>query len=261
MDLATVIGLIMASVLVLAAILLGGGGLMPFIDVASIMIVFGGSIAATLVNFPMKTCFGLVKVTKNCFMSKLPLPIEVIIRFKDLSQIARKDGIVALEEKLDEVDDVFLSRGLEMVIGGSSQEELRQVMELELNYIDERHRLGKKVLDSIAAAAPAFGMIGTLIGLIQMLRNLDDPSKIGGGMSVALLTTLYGAMVANMFCIPLAGKLEDRNAEEQMIRDLMISGLCLLSEGQSPRVMEEHLSAFLSAGSRPAEDEPEKQAA
>lgn len=260
MDLATIIGLIMATVLVLSAILLGGGGLMPFIDVASIMIVIGGSIAATLINFPLKTCFGLVGVIKNCFLVKLPSPLEVISQFKELTQIARKDGIVALEEKLDGIKDTFMSRGLEMVIGGSAKEEIQKVMELEMNYIDERHRSGKKILDSIAAAAPAFGMIGTLIGLIQMLRSLDDPSKIGGGMSVALLTTLYGAMVANMFCIPLAGQLEQRNNQEQMTRDLMITGLCLLSEGQSPRVMEEHLSAFLSAGSRPVAEDV-KQAA
>lgn len=260
MDLATIIGLIMATVLVLSAILLGGGGLMPFIDVASVMIVIGGSIAATLINYPLKTCFGLVSVVKNCFLSKLPSPLEVIVQFKELTQIARKDGIVALEEKLDGISDKFMTRGLEMVIGGSAKEEIQKVMEVEMNYIDERHRMGKKVLDSIAAAAPAFGMIGTLIGLIQMLRSLDDPSKIGGGMSVALLTTLYGAMVANMFCIPLAGQLGERNDQEQMIRDLMMTGLCLLSEGQSPRVMEEHLSAFLAAGARPVPEEV-KQAA
>jgi chemotaxis protein MotA len=260
MDLATIIGLIMASVLVLSAILLGGGGLMPFIDTASVMIVIGGSIAATLINYPLKTCLGLVKVTKNCFLSKLPTPIEVIIQFKDLTQIARKDGIVALEERLEDIDDTFMMRGLDMVIGGSPKEEICKVMELELNYIDDRHRMGKKVLDSIAAAAPAFGMIGTLIGLIQMLRTLDDPSKIGGGMSVALLTTLYGAMIANMFCIPLAGKLGDRNDQEQMIRNLMITAMGLLSEGQSPRVMEEHLSAFLAAGARPEQDESKEAA-
>jgi len=248
MDFATILGLIAGTALLLGAILFGGGGgLMPFVNVPSVMIVIGGSIAVTFINYPMETCFGLMKVVKNCFTSKLPIPAQVIEQFKNFTQIARKDGIVALESNLDEVSDEFLLRGLEMVIGGSARDEIQSVMELELSYIDERHVSGKKIIDSVAAAAPAFGMIGTLIGLIQMLRTLDDPSKIGAGMSVALLTTLYGAIVANMFCIPLAGKLADRNEQEQMIRSLMITGLGLLSEGQSPRVMEEHLSAYLSS--------------
>ena len=255
MDLATVIGLILAIGLVLGAIVLGGGGLMPFIDAPSMMIVIGGSFAATLINFPLKTVIGVINVVKNCFFLKLPTPLEVIERFKALTQVARKDGIVALEGQLEEIDDPFMKRGLEMVIGGSTKEEIQNVMEIEVAYIEERHKVGKKVVDSVAAAAPAFGMIGTLIGLIQMLRTLDDPSKIGGGMSVALLTTLYGAMTANMFCIPLAGKLENRNTVETMVRELMVLGLVLLSEGQSPRVMEEHLSAFLSPSARPVEQE------
>ena len=252
-DFATIIGLVAGTVLLLGAIVIDGdgsiniGSMLPFVNVPSIMIVVGGSVAVTFINYPMRTCFGLMKVIKNCFLSKLPDPGEVIEQFKTFTQIARKDGIVALESNLVEVDDEFLLRGLEMVIGGSARDEIQSVMELELNYIDERHISGKKIIDSLAAAAPAFGMIGTLIGLIQMLRTLDDPSKIGAGMSVALLTTLYGAIIANMFCIPLAGKLGDRNESEQMIRSLMITGLGLLSEGQSPRVMEEHLSAYLSS--------------
>lgn len=255
MDLATIVGLLLGIVLVIASIIIGGGGLMPFVDMPSVLIVFGGSLSATLINFPLKTCIGVLGVVKNCFFVKLPSPAQVVARFQEFSQISRKDGILALEGKLEEVHDPFLKRGLEMVIGGTSKEDIRSVMETEISYIEERHKVGKKVVDSIAAAAPAFGMIGTLIGLVQMLRALDDPSKIGGGMATALLTTLYGAVVANMFCIPLGGKLDNRNFQETTIRELMLAGLILLSEGQSPRTIEEHLAAFISASARPVADD------
>jgi chemotaxis protein MotA len=134
------------------------------------------------------------------------------------------------------------------------------VLETEVSYIRERHSIGKKIIDNLGAAAPAFGMIGTLIGLVQMLRTLDDPSKIGGGMAIALLTTLYGAIVANLFCIPLAGKLENRSKDEGMIRELMVVGLVSLAEGQAPRTIQERLVAFLSPSKRPSE-ESEKVAA
>lgn len=167
--------------------------------------------------------------------------------------VVRKDGILALEERLEAVDDKFLKRGTEMVIGGTSKEEIQETLEIELLYIEQRHQTGKKIVDAIAAAAPAFGMIGTLIGLVQMLRNLDDPSQIGIGMATALLTTLYGALIANMFCLPLAGKLETRNQEEVLIRELMIVGLLGLVDGQTPRNLQDKLIAFVSPSSRESE--------
>ena len=145
-------------------------------------------------------------------------------------------------------------RGLEMVIGGTAKEDLQSVMETEISYVEERHKVGKKIIDMIGAAAPAFGMIGTLVGLVQMLGTLDDPSKIGGGMAVALLTTLYGAVVANLFCIPLASKLEARSKEEILIRELMLVGLLCLIEGQTPRALQERLIAFLSPKDRPRDE-------
>ncbi len=137
---------------------------------------------------------------------------------------------------------------------GTSKEEIQAVLETEISYVEERHKMGKKIIDALGAAAPAFGMVGTLIGLVQMLRTLDDPSKIGGGMATALLTTLYGAVIANLFCIPLAGKLEARSKEEIMIRELTLAGLLSLVEGQAPRAIHGRLVAFLSAGSRLSEE-------
>lgn len=260
MDIATIIGLILGMILVVGSILIGGGGLGPFFNVPSIMIVIGGSIAALLINFPLKKVVGVFGVVKNCFLVKLPTPREVIEQFKELATITRRDGLLALEERLEEVSDAFMSRGLEMVMSGTSKEEIQEVLETEVSCVEERHKTGKKIIDAMAAAAPAFGMVGTLIGLVQMLRTLDDPSQIGGGMATALLTTLYGAIIANLFCIPLAGKLEARSKEEVMIRELMLSGLIALVEGQAPRSVEEKLLAFLSSSER-NDSQPKSEAA
>jgi chemotaxis protein MotA len=250
MDIATIIGLVLGLALVLGSIAIGGE-FTPFIDVPSVMITVGGSFAALLINFPLRNVIGVFSVVKKCFTVALPSTGEVIEQFKGFATTARRDGLLALESSLEAVDDKFLRRGLEMVIGGSSREDLVSILETEISYIEQRHLTGKKIIDATAAAAPAFGMIGTLIGLVQMLRTLDDPSKIGGGMATALLTTLYGAVIANLMCIPLAGKLETRSQEEVMIRELMLSGLSCLVEGHPPRVIEERLQAFLSPSNRP----------
>ncbi len=254
MDIATVIGLILGIVLVIGSIAMGGGGLGPFVNIPSLMITVGGSFAALLINFPIGKVLGMFSVVKNCFTVKLPSPATVITQFRDLATVARRDGLLALESQIEEINDPFMVRGLEMVISGTSKEDIQTLLETEVSYVEERHKTGKKILDALAAAAPAFGMIGTLIGLIQMLRTLDDPSQIGGGMATALLTTLYGAMVANMFCIPLAGKLENRSREEVLIRELTIVGLVSLVEGQAPRTVQERLVAFLSPNDRPEEE-------
>ena len=245
MDKATLIGLILGIVLVVGSIMLGGE-LTPFFDVPSLMITVGGSIAATLINFPMAKVLTVFGVVRKCFMVSLPSPQEVIEQFKGFATISRREGLLALESQVETIKDTFLKRGMEQVVGGSTKEELMSSLETEISFIEQRHQTGKKIVDGIAAAAPAFGMIGTLIGLVQMLRSLDDPSQIGGGMAVALLTTLYGAVIANMFCIPLAGKLESRSQEELMIRQLMLSGLTSLVEGNAPRALEQRLLAYVS---------------
>ncbi|GAB5440166.1 MAG: MotA/TolQ/ExbB proton channel family protein [Fuerstiella sp.] len=245
MDISTVIGLVLAIGLVVGSILLGGG-LGDFIDVPSLMITVGGSFAAVLINFQLPVALGAMNVIKKCFLSKMPTPAEVIEQFRGFATTARRDGLLALEGELENVDDDFLKRGLEQVVGGASKEDLQTALTVELDAIDSRHATGKKIVDAVGAAAPAFGMIGTLIGLVQMLKSLDDPSQIGGGMAVALLTTLYGAVIANMFCGPLGGKLEQRNNEELMIRELMIAGMVSLVEGQAPRAVEERLLLYLS---------------
>ena len=251
MDIATIIGLTAGFGLIFASIAMGGGsGLSAFIDVPSLMITVGGSFAALLINFPLKVCLSSLSVIKKCFLSKIPEPAEVIEKFKELAVIVRKDGMLALEQQLDAIDDEFMKRGLETVIGGGEIEQIRSALETEVSAIEARHSIGKKIVESTGAAAPAFGMIGTLVGLVQMLQSLDDPSKIGGGMATALLTTLYGAIIANVACIPLAGKLEIRSQSEVACRELMITGVIALAQGMAPRAMEDHLVAYLSPKSR-----------
>jgi len=245
MDIATIIGLLLGTGLVVGSIAIGGGGLGPFFNIPSLMITIGGAFAAILINFPLKNVLGAMGVIKNCFLHSLPSPTDVINQFKEYSGIVRKEGILALEEKMENIEDPFLKRGLEMVIAGTSREEIQQLLEIEVAGIEQRHASGKKIVDATAAAAPAFGMIGTLIGLVQMLRSLDDPSQIGVGMATALLTTLYGALVANLFCIPLAGKLETRSAEEVNICELTIAGLVSLVDGQTPRIIEERMQSYI----------------
>lgn len=258
MDIATIIGLILGVGLVVGSIFLGGGGLMPFVNVPSLMITVGGSFAALLINFPLKAVLGVFSVVMKCFLVKLPTTDELIAQFREFAAIARRDGLLSLEGQVEEVSDSFLKRGLEMVVSGTSKEDLTLVLETEVTYIEQRHQSGKKIIEATAAAAPAFGMIGTLIGLVQMLRSLDDPSQIGVGMATALLTTFYGAVIANLFCLPLAGKLEARSQEEVMIRELMITGLVSLTEGLPPTGVQDRLVAFVSPKARPTD---EKQAA
>ena len=255
MDIATLIGLLLGVGLILASIAMGGGGLGPFINIPSFMIVVGGAFSALLINFPLGNVIGFVGVVKNCFLTKISSSSEVIKKFEELAAVARKDGLLAIESSLDSIDDDFMKRGLEMVIGGTEKAEVQNMLETEIGYVAGRHTSGKQIVDALGAAAPAFGMIGTLIGLVQMLGTLDDPSKIGGGMATALLTTLYGAVVANLFCIPLAGKLEQRNNQELMIRELIMMGVLSLLDGQTPRVVQERLVAFLPPKEREAQTE------
>ncbi len=255
MDIGTIIGFVLGFGFISAAIMLHGS-LTDFIDIPGAMVAFGGSTSALFIMFPIKKVVGVGGVVKNCFFFKLPNPKEEIARLTDLATVARRDGLLALEKRVPELNDPFLKRGLEMVIDGTPKERIEEVLNIELQYIQERHTTGKKIFDQLGASLPAFGMVGTLIGLIQMLHELDDPTKIGAGMAVAMVTTFYGAFVANLIYLPLAGKLETRNKEETLIRELMIQGLAALVEGEAPRAIETKLKAFLAPKAREGESQP-----
>lgn len=245
MDLTTVIGTVLVLVLLLWSLTSGGTPLSLFIDVPSLVMVAGGTIAVTMMSFRINDLKGLVSVLLRTYLFKLPSPGEEIERVISYANLARKEGLLALEAKLEEVDDKFFAKGVQLVIDGFGAETVRDIMDLELQWQNQRHAGGKKMLDAMGSMAPAFGMIGTLVGLVKMLANLSDPSSIGAGMAVALLTTFYGAVLANAIFIPLSGKLDIRAKEEMLLRELMIEGIVAIQSGEKPQLIKEKLKGFL----------------
>ena len=252
MDINTVIGTLLAFVLVLVAMAVGPGGVGIFIHIPSMTIVLGGTLAVTMMAFPLNELKPLVKVMMVTAMRKQSTPTEEIERIVSYANLARKEGLLALETKLQNVDDAFFAKGIQLVIDGFGADTVRDIMELEAEWEKQRHETGRKILDQMGAFSPAFGMIGTLVGLVQMLQDLSDPSSIGVGMATALLTTLYGAMAANMVFIPLAGKLEQVAKQEALLRNLMVEGIVAIQSGEKPQLIKEKLKGFLAPSARTA---------
>ena len=244
MDIATVVGIISAFGLVLVAIFMGGG-LGLFIDVPSMMIVIGGTLGATMINYPLREIFGVFKVVKNAFFTSNIASKELIRMFVDFANKSRKEGILTLESEVRILKEEFLKKGLELSIDGIEPNEIKEILETEIDFIRSRHSLGAEIFITMGSFAPAMGMIGTLIGLIQMLQSMDDPGKIGPAMAVALITTFYGALLANIICLPIAGKLRTRSKEEMLSKEMMIQGIISLSNGDNPRILEQKLKAFV----------------
>ena len=249
MDISTVFGMLLALGLLYWSMALGGD-MSLFVDMPSIYMVVGGTIGTTFVMFRGSDLKQLGRVLMRSVMFKLPSPGEEIERIISYANMARREGLLALEAKLQDVNDRFFAKGVQLVIDGFSADTVREIMDLELNWIHARHSLGKKMLESMAGMAPAFGMIGTLVGLVQMLANLSDPSSIGSGMAVALLTTFYGAVIANVLCLPLAAKLDVRAKQEGLLRELMIEGLVAIQSGEKPQLIKEKLKGFLPPAER-----------
>mgnify|MGYP003122741395 CR=1 FL=1 len=247
MDLATLIGLIGAIGIVLAAILSGGSALV-FVNIPSMLIVLGGTFMVVMIKFSIKQFFGAFKVALRAFFYKTDKPEELISQIVDLAQVARKEGMLALEGQ--EIDNEFLNQGIQMLIDGTDASVISTVMKKEATETIERHKWGAS-----GDVAPAMGMIGTLIGLVQMLSAMDDPKSIGPAMAVALLTTLYGAMFANMVAMPIADKLSLRKAEEGRIKAICIDGVLAIQQGQNPRIIEAMLKAYLEPKKRQTEEE------
>jgi chemotaxis protein MotA len=247
MDLATIGGIGIGFFVLILGIVIAGGvtGLFGFISVASVFITLGGSFAAIMVSNTMARTFGLMKVAMNAVRIR---PLEagrIISMIVTFSEKARREGLLALEDDLDELEDEFLRKGIQLVVDGTDPEIIRNIMETELNNMQTRHQQGIKIFEDWGIFAPAFGMIGTLIGLILMLANIEDKSAIGPGMSTALITTLYGAVVANLVFIPIANKLTYVNDQEILTREIMIEGTLSIQSGDNPRIVKEKLISFL----------------
>ena len=246
LDLSTIFGLIAGVCLLAIGILITpGADMMLFVSPASAFITIGGSICAVFVTFPIGDLKSVGGVLKMAFKYEKATPNVLIKDFRRYADIARRDGILALENVTQEVRDPFMIRGIQLAVDGTDPEVIQSMMLTELDYIHDRHLRGIKIMKQLAVYAPAFGMIGTLIGLVIMLANLEDPSMIGPSMAVAMITTLYGAIVTNLFATPIAEKLGVRNNEERLIKELMIKGVMSIQSGDNPRIVEQKLKIFL----------------
>ena len=247
MDLATVIGLISGTALILASILLGGSALV-FINIPSVLIVGGGTIAATLIKFKLSDVIGSISVAMKAFLVKLDPPEMIIQEMVSYTRIAKKEGLIALEKETP--SDPFAAKAMRYLSDGYDEGLIEDMLNKDIRLTLQRHTVGQNVFKGMGDAAPAFGMIGTLIGLVQMLSSMSDPSSIGPSMAVALLTTLYGAVIANLVCLPLADKLTLRSEQEETNRSIVLEAAIGISRGVAPMVLEESLKIFLSPKER-----------
>lgn len=249
MDIATIIGILLGLVCIIGAIVVGAGAKM-FLNVPSLVLTIGGMLCATLIHFSLSQFLGIFSIIKKTIVSKLPPQSDLIQKMVNFAAINRRDGALALETEIRKLDDHFFAKGLQMLVDGQDEESVRDHLSLEIENLQERHSTGKKILEFMGAAAPAFGMIGTLIGLIQMLADLQDPNKLGVGMATALITTFYGAFAANLIFIPLAGKLGIYSKAETTSMEMISVGICAIAQGENPMVVREKMQAFISRGSR-----------
>ena len=249
MDIASLVGIILCIVLVFISIVTGDKGIpasIDFLDFKSALITFGGAFSCVLMSYSLSDYIAGLKSISLIFKVPQVNTPDVIRKIIELSNVARKEGLLSLEEASAELDDPFLKKGVLLIVDGTDPELVRGIMETELTSVDNRHRKKIAFWEDLGAMGPAWGMIGTLVGLINMLQQMDDPSSIGPSMAIALITTLYGSMLANWICIPTAGKLKANNEEEMTVKEIMIEGLLSIQAGENPRVIEEKLKSFLT---------------
>jgi chemotaxis protein MotA len=259
-DTSTLIGLALAVGMVGMGMVLATGGdigllIALFINQPSSMaITVGGSIGGTLMSFPMSKIKTITKVFARGFSNEAKLTAyqELIEELVEYATEARRNGVLALDAKTEEIEDPFIKNGIQLAVDGSAPEQIEDIMSLELDYLQQRHEDNQGMILKWAELAPAFGMIGTLIGLIAMLANLSNPDTIGPSMAIALITTMYGSMVANMFCIPIAGKLQQRTKQEVMRKEMIISAILAIQNGDNPKIVQQKLLTYVTQDIREA---------
>lgn len=244
MDITTILGLVLGTGFIVWSILLGGQ-LIWYFDAPSVVVVVGGMISGFLVGFPLKEVLTLGKVFGKTLKNNEFDIDQIITKIIELANVARREGLLALEEAVSEIKDDFLQKGVMLIVDGTDPELVKNILETEIENLSARHGKSKSMMDMMGSLGPAFGMIGTLIGLVAMLQNLSDPSSIGPAMAVALITTFYGSILANLIFIPMANKLALKSNEEVLIRSVMIEGLLSIQAGENPRIIEEKLKVFL----------------
>lgn len=257
MDIATIVGILGAFGIVASAMILGGS-ILVFVNVPSMLIVFLGSFMVVMMKFNMGQFFAAFGIAIKAFVFKMESPKELITSALELATAARKNGLLALESM--EINNAFMKQGVQYLVDGLDADTVKSTLLKEKNQAIERHEIGQAIFKAIGDVGPAMGMIGTLIGLVQMLATMDDPKTIGPSMAVALLTTLYGAMLANMIAMPIADKLALRSKEEELAKSLMIDAIMGIQAGQNPRVIEELLKTYLPGSKRTEDDEVGQEA-
>nr|WP_240195060.1 MotA/TolQ/ExbB proton channel family protein [Desulfobulbus rhabdoformis] len=230
--------------------ILMGGPLTIFIDPPSIAVVFGGTLGVSLINFPLADVLGMIAIFKKTVLIKEQDTNKLIAQMLEFANKARKGGILSLQDQIDSIEDQFMVKALQMAVDGQEPAELKAMLLNEIDNIAARHNNGASILDTMGAISPAMGMVGTLIGLVQMLQNMDDPAAIGPAMAVALLTTFYGAVLANIIFIPMAGKLKTRSKVEILQKTVITEGMESILSGENPRIMEQRLHAYLAPKKR-----------
>lgn len=258
-DILTPIGVFLGITVLLLAVFSNSGpsGLIFFIQIASILIVLGGLIAALIITFSLPDLKMVPKVLKESVQT-VDHDLEGLIQtFVDLSGKARREGLLALEVGLEDVRDPFIKKGVLLAVDGIEPDVIKDIMMAEVVAMEERHRKGRAIIEKAGEYAPAWGMIGTLIGLVIMLQNLNDPSTLGPSMAIALLTTLYGTVLANLVFLPMAAKLENKTDQEVFIKQIVVEGVIGVQSGQNPKILEEKLSAFIPQSKKKAEEAEE----
>jgi chemotaxis protein MotA len=247
MDIASIIGVVSGTGFILGTILLGGS-IMMFVNIPSILIVVGGTIAATLVGYPLSDFLGVFKTAMKIFIFKIEKPENIIANLVEISNKARKGGLLSIEGDIQTTPDPYLAQALQMTVDGVKTGDIAAIMQKKMALTKKGLDTGANMFSSMGGYAPAFGMIGTLIGLVQMLANLDDPSSIGPKMAVAMITTFYGAIMANLFFIPMSDKLMGRNEEEITNMNIIFEGILSIREGEHPKLMEDKLKVYMAEG-------------
>ncbi len=245
MDFATFLGIISAFGLIVGSILTSSG-LGIFLNLPSALIVIGGTVGATLVNYTLSETFMLFRILKKAFLGKTEDYFNIVRLLLTLSVKARREGILSIENDIKKIDDNFIKKALQMAVDGASEEMLYDIMTNEIYFMKERHKFGYEVLNSMGIYAPAMGLIGTLIGLVQMLQKLNNPKEIGPAMAIALITTFYGAILANLIFLPLGGKLKRKSEKEMLFKEMSISGVISIAKGENPKILEGRLLSFFT---------------
>ena len=256
MDLTTILGLTIAFGMMAASVALSGGSFSSFINVPSLLCVLGGTLGAVLICFPRRAIRRLPAVIRKGFRGDESNPAELIEQIVGLAHVARRDGLLSLDPKLDEIENRFVRLGMQLAIDGTRPEALEDILRADMEAMALRHKEGRAMFEQMGRFAPAFGLIGTLLGLVIMLGNISDPSTIGSGMAVALVTTVYGAVLANGSLLPMAEKLAQLSKRELIVREIALRGILAMQSGEHPRLIEQKLRTFLPPEGRAAAQEP-----